>query len=146
MWDRVRREAQYQLAEAARGWPDRVTEANRRRAQKRAQALMRRVLTRHQWRSWVKVHRFRVRGSAGGYYRINRAYSENVELINRRGKTLARLCAGPSPYDADNPRLLLPIEDLVTGQALHIATDEIGWLKTANKSFGVWPDHYRRRG
>ena len=69
---------------------------------------------------------------------------EAVEILRRTGDVaVVELCGGPQSYDPAT-RLDMPIEDVVAGQALHIATDEIGWLRVANLTCGELPERFEK--
>lgn len=104
-------------------------------------------LTPEQRETVRKQEYFDIVGSLGTHYRIRTDdYSGNVRTISRKRdkryllgwkvKELAQFCG-----HCDHT-LPVPTADHNLAQMLELVTDEVGWLKTAVRQFGPYPDAY----
>ena len=125
--ERAQREAA--AAEARRKWEAEIAEANRLReeAEIRAEKLLLENLTLRQKEDYVKTKSFVVDGSRYRY-RIRHGRSGNVDVIDRKGMIVNRLCAHPVD--------LVPNPDTMLAQKLMLETDEAAFERIAN-SHGV---------
>jgi hypothetical protein len=103
-----------------------------RRAEKvaveRAEALLIGCLTVEQREQYRKDRAFIVRGRSGRRYRIRYGTHGNVDVIDRSGRGLHRLCVQPSG---------VPVPDSMLTQKLWFENDEEGILRAANMQ--GWP-------
>ncbi len=97
------------------------------RARARARRLLRSLLTPDQWASYRAHRMFEQRGRSGEIYRVHRGRIANIE-VPARGY---RLCVHP------DPRIEMPVEDVLAAQVLHLRTDEQGLRATANVHPGL---------
>lgn len=105
----------------------RAAEAETRRvAIIKADKLLESILTEVQ-RAHVQAHGyFVVKGRSGQLYRIRRGWSANVDVLDKKGNVVERLCAHPSSY--------MPDGDLMAAQKLMLETaDEQEFLRIAIK-------------
>jgi hypothetical protein len=109
----------------------REAEARRARLQvadARAHQLLLSVLTGNEARSYIERGFFELRGSAGGWWRINRdGQAGNVdELAAPGGPRVASWCCHPPDH--------LPDADAHLAQLLQLVTDEDGFRRTGNRT------------
>lgn len=126
---------------AARGAPpapvdvaaERERLAVRERARDRATETLLGLLNESERAEFERDGHIVVHGSAGGRYRIDRGYQQNVYELDPRGRTRVggRLCAHPV-MDTGHGRL--PVEDAMIAQVLMLRYDEPGFLAIANRS------------
>lgn len=113
--ERRRVQQEHLLAEAAA----------RETADRRAEELLRLILTDQQWAAWERGEGIVVRSQHGRRYRVNKGWAGNVEEIDARGRRKARFCIHPSRS--------MPVADNVAAQILMLKTDEDLFLATANR-------------
>lgn len=99
----------------------------KRRAQRRALALLLRFIAPEQREDLRRHGHFQVRGGATGcLYRIRRGRVANIDVLDAAGTVLRRLCA--------HPALDVPDSDTMLAQALYLqsAANEEQFVRTAN--------------
>lgn len=74
-------------------------------------------LSRHDW--------FLLKGKNGTIYRIRRGRSANVDVLNKEGAVIARLCA--------HPAMAVPDGDTMVAQKLMLETEPEEFLRIANR-------------
>jgi hypothetical protein len=104
----------------------RKDEAKRKAANDRAQALLDKHLADDQRQQLREHGHFFVCTKSGGRYRIRRGRAGNIDLINRDGVIVERLCAHPGD--------LIPDQDTMLAQKLMLECSEAEFLKVANRS------------
>jgi hypothetical protein len=106
----------------------------RRKAEQRAYALLKRWLSPEQLAQLERHGYFEVRGSHSGQcYRIRREWNMNIDELDGEGSRVAVWCFSPAGH--------LPLGDNMLAQKIALETDEQAALAVANHS---WPE--RRRG
>lgn len=98
-----------------------------KRSRSRARALLRSVLTAEQWTSFCEVKMFEIEGRSGQRYRVHHGRIANIE-VPALGY---RLCVHP------DPRVNMPVEDVLVSQVLHLRADDLGLARTANVHPGL---------
>jgi hypothetical protein len=122
--ERIRRDREWQARERER-------DARRRTAAEAAEQLLLSALNAEQAASYRANKIFEVVGSHGGRYRINYGTAGNVDALTPNGVFIGALCCHPQGG--------LPTPDVMLAQMLHLATDEPGFLRTANVHRGHRP-------
>lgn len=110
---------------------ERRREAEQRRAARRADELLRSILTPEQYAAYhdPAVESFEVVGSDGGRYRIqNRGVMGNVVRLDEAGDVIERLCVHPQRGE------WLPHADVHAAQKLAVEADEADFRARANIS------------
>ena len=97
--------------------------AKRKRAEKKANQLLMEFLTLPQKKEYKDKGFFHLESESGKVYRIHKARSHNVKLVEE-GKLTKSLCAHPIEG--------VPDEDTMLAQALMLMTQEQAFLKIAN--------------
>lgn len=96
-------------------------------ADRRARDLLVRKLSPSQWDQYEQDQTFDViGGTTGTRYRIRPHVSHNVIELDKKGKPVRSLCAGPTGS--------VPLGDYLLAQKVWLETDEEGFVKTANKT------------
>jgi hypothetical protein len=109
--------------------------ARAEKAQERALATLRSVVTAEQWEQWEQHNAIDVVGSKGTRYRIREGREGNVYQLDDQGELVFSWCAAPDGEVRDKDGEVagyLPTPDIVLGQLLALITDEPGFLRTAN--------------
>lgn len=94
-------------------------------ADARARNLLLSCLTPAQQEEYVASLSFVVKVESGNCYRIERHRNYNVISLDKKGRRVYELCAGPVEE--------VPIEDQMLAQKLLLETDEVGFLAMANR-------------
>lgn len=93
-------------------------------ADKKAEVLLRGILTPQQIADYEQHKRFDVVSQSGKVYRLNRGVVRNVVLLDASGKSVRGFCI--------HPRETVPVADVLVAQKLLIEADEKRFLETAN--------------
>jgi len=134
MWLRRRQERRdRENAEYARRQREKAE--RQQAATEKARELLISFLTPRQRREYAKDGTFRVKGTAGNWYRIQNHRDANVQYLARyNGKAISTLCVGPT-YSAR-----LPVPDVALAQLFALTTNEFDMVKIANLYYGSeWP-------
>ncbi len=100
----------------------------RRKAERRAYALLKRWLSPEQLAQLERHGYFEVRGSHGGKcYRIRRDRNMNIDELDGKGFRVAVWCFGPTGQ--------LPLGDNMLAQKIALETDEQAALAIANRAW-----------
>jgi len=99
--------------------------AEREAAVKRAEELLIGALKPEQLAEYKEKKHFTVVGRSGGRYRIRHGRVANVDVIDREGFVIHRLCAHPIET--------VPNHDTMLAQKLHLEHLEEDFLKIANR-------------
>lgn len=130
------RQAQYlREQEAQRVERARVCEEQQKvakAAEKRAEDLLIGCLTVEQREQYRRDRAFVVHGRSGRRYRIRYGTHGNVDVVDRNGRGMHRLCVQPSG---------VPVPDSMLTQKLWLENDEDGLLRVANQQY--WPGEAR---
>jgi hypothetical protein len=109
--------------------------SQRRKAEQRAYALLKRWLSHKQIAQLERHGYFEVRGShSGKRYRISRDRIMNIDELDSEGSRVAVWCFGPMGN--------LPLGDNMLAQKIALETDEQAALAVANRG---WPELRRGR-
>lgn len=121
----------------------RMKDEKRRRAQRRALRLLRSWLPEPQRQQLRRSQQFKVRGSAGGRYRLHPStgITSRIERHGSRDFAVETFCLHP-------PDVSLPPADISLAHYLLLVTDEPRFLATANatdRRSQLWNGDYLRR-
>jgi len=103
-----------------------LTREKTERAEKRAEELLLMCLPEHLREQYLKHGYFDV-NTPRSRYRINRGFTQNVELLDKDGRPMKRLCI--------HPEIRVPNADNMLAQKLMLETNEAEFLRLANS----WP-------
>jgi hypothetical protein len=107
----------------------------RRKAEQRANTLLKEWLSPEQLAQFESRGHFEVQGSnSGKFYRIRREWNMNIDELNSRGSRAAVWCFGPAGR--------LPLGDHMLAQKIALETDEQAALAVANRA---WTENRRGR-
>lgn len=120
-----------------------MKDEKRRKAQRRAMSLLRSWLPDPQRQQLRRSRKFKVRGSAGGRYRLypSTGTTSRIERHGSRDFAVQTFCLHP-------PDVSLPPADISLAHYLLLVTDEPRFLATANATdrlTQLWNGDYLRR-
>lgn len=101
----------------------------REAAETRAETFLLSFLSEEQRASYRDNQRFEVVGSVGGRYRIRQGMVGNIDWLDENGQFGGSLCCHPSGG-------YLPRADIMLAQMLALTTDEVGFVRLANRYSG----------